>query len=197
MRTLVTVIWLTMMIITYVTLQSFVQMFNVMEFLTASMDSAYSLSANSAEQGISDEDITALRALTGVEHVRTAIQATQPYDIAAHSAWARQNGYDNNNNESLKAAFLYQVNHSFEAIGYDDTTLQLMLDKLGSKAPSLQEMRNKPLALIWDSEVNRRESSRCGGKPDRIRQSGDRRRHCGRYRHPLALYPTRDLLAYA
>ncbi|ASA25859.1 ABC transporter permease [Paenibacillus donghaensis] len=143
-RTAVTVISLTMMVITYVTLQSFLQSFNMTEILADSMDSAYSLTTL---EGLTDQDLAAVRAMPGVERVRTAMEAAQPYDIDAHKAAELQTD---------EASQAYSVEHTFEAIGYDDATLQLMLDEVGSSAPTLQQMREQPLALVWDKEVNYR-----------------------------------------
>ncbi|MCL6457877.1 MAG: ABC transporter permease [Gorillibacterium sp.] len=143
-RTAVTVISLTMAIITFVTLQSFMQSLNVMEILTENMDSAYSLSTG---EGIADKDIADLRSMPGVEQVRTAIEALQPYDIEAQKAAKLQT------NEESQA---YTIAHTMNVLGYDEKTLQTMLDKLGKDAPTAQQMSEKPLALVWNNEVNLR-----------------------------------------
>lgn len=143
-RTAVTVISLTMAIITYVTLQSFVQSLNVMEILTDTMDSAYSLSG---QDGIPDADIAQVRSMPGVSHVRTALEIPEPYDFEAHKAAGLT---------TQEASQTYTINHTQEVLGYDEETLQTMLVALGKNAPSLAEMKEKPLALVWDKEVNQR-----------------------------------------
>lgn len=143
-RTAVTVISLTMAIITYVTLQSFVQSLNPMEMLAEGMDSEYSLLG---QKGIPDADIAQLRSMPAVSHVRTAIEITEPYDVAAHKAAGLTT------EEESKA---YTINHTQEVLGYDEETLKTMLEALGKAAPTLTEMKENPLALVWDKEVNQR-----------------------------------------
>jgi putative ABC transport system permease protein len=146
-RTAVTVISLTMAIITYVTLQSFVQSLNPMEMLADSMDSAYSLSG---QVGIPDADIAHVRSLPGVSHVRTAVEIPEPYDVEAHKAAGLT---------TKEESQAYTITHTQEVLGYDDGTLETILGALGKNAPTLAEMKEKPLALVWNKEVNQRFSA--------------------------------------
>lgn len=143
-RTTVTVASLAMAILTFVALQSFSNSLNTMEMLKESMDSEYSLSS---DQSIKETDIERLRALPGVDHVRTARVAAEPLDIEAQRKA---------NLKTAEESKAYAVAHIREVIGVDEETLQGLLNAMGKTAPRLQDLREKPLALVWNNEVNRR-----------------------------------------
>ncbi|AIQ10689.1 ABC transporter permease [Paenibacillus durus] len=143
-RTVVTVVSLAMSATMFVALQSFVLSFNTTDMLTENMDSAFSLSA---ESPIAVKDIASIRSMPGVERVRTARVYKPPYDLKAHKA-------ANIQNKAESSAWL--LAHTFEAIGYDDETLRLLLARAGVQSPSLQEMRKQSLALVWNNDVNQR-----------------------------------------
>ncbi len=138
-RTYLTVLSLAMAVVTFVALGSFVQSFNTMEQLAKQMDSDYSITASEspimledAAKGISLSDVEELEALPGVERIRTARYGYDGEYVRLHREAAGQNGVD-------------------EIFAFDEQTLAGVLEKLGSKAPSVEEMREKSWVLVEKS----------------------------------------------
>lgn len=135
-RTYLTVISLSMAVVTFVALGSFVQSFNTMDQLAKKMDSDYSVTASEppimledAAKGISPSDVEELKTLPGVERVRTTKYGYDGEYVRQHRDSAGQNGVD-------------------EIFAFDEQTLAEVLKKLGNKAPTLEEMKKKSWVLI-------------------------------------------------
>lgn len=135
-RTYLTVLSLAMAVVTFVALGSFVQSFNTMDQLAKQMDSDYSITVsespimlNDAVKGISPSEAEELKKLPGVESIRTTRYGYDGAYVRQHGESIGQNGVD-------------------EIFAFDEQTLSGVLEKLGKKAPSLEEMKGKPWVLV-------------------------------------------------